>query len=452
MIIRKSLKEKSLIAPDKKESQKKNIAVLDGVRAIACLTIIAYHINLITISNHVWQLAVVGVFLPGIVKSGYAGVTLFFVLSGFLLFMPYAKALLFENQWPSMRQFYVRRAFRIFPAYYVSLFLMIVLIHPEYLQPDHWKDVGLFLTFLMDSTPQTFQKLNGPFWTLAVEWQYYMILPFLALGFGWVVKKIGRGSLHRRWWALVGCLMAMICWGITSRIWGPYFSSYTPHHFPPILLKVAIFFLYGVNGKFLEDFAVGMLVSSCYILSQQIDAESALHWIKAGLQRYSQWLWGAGILTIFFITTWNSDNTIPHSIAYFDKLIPYYPWFNEFGFATGFGLCILALLFGPSSFRRPLEWTPLRWLGLISYSLYIWHLPILIDFIDRIIPLMATWKHLFVYLLFWLCALFIAIPFSCAFYLWIEQPWIRIGNRKRRSAEQPKSAKAKGPSLSEAAP
>lgn len=448
LAIKPSSQGKVVSTADKSNGQKKTIAVLDGVRAIACFSVIAYHINLTTSGYHDWQAAPLGMFLPSLMMTGFSGVMLFFVLSGFLLFMPYAKAILFGNQWPSMRQFYLRRALRILPGYYVSLGLIILWMQPQYLQPEHWKELGLFLTFTMDSSHLTFQKLNGPFWTLAVEWQYYLLLPFLAMGFGWIVNKLGGKSLQRRWWTLMGCLAFMACWGVSSRYWGPYFSSYTPHHFPPIILKGAIFFLYGISGKYLEDFAIGMIISSCYILSQQIATEHPLNWFKEGIHRYSLWLWGMGILTLFFMACWTGNYWYPHIMPFFDNLSSSYSQYHEFGLAFGYGLCIMALLFGPGNLRRPLEWLPVRWLGNISYGLYMWHLPILISFFAYIQSYTNTVRHLWVYSFYWVCVIIIIIPFSYVFYLLIEQPWIQLGNKivgkKRRIVpEKPAPAKDK---------
>src|SRR5579884_3681083 len=105
------------------DKQRSNIAALDGVRASACLIVMSYHICLIGFSTYLWN-----PFSPShplfgaIVRAGMSGVTLFFVLSGFLLFMPYAKALLHpQAPWPLARHFYLRRVFRIIPAYYVCL-------------------------------------------------------------------------------------------------------------------------------------------------------------------------------------------------------------------------------------------------------------------------------------------------------------------------------------------
>ncbi len=140
------------VRADIHDSSKKNtIAVLDGVRAFACVSVIWYHLNLVPRDFHIWNLQqVVSPLIFAFMYYGRYGVTLFFVLSGFLLFMPYAKALLFETTWPSARRSYLRRVFRILPAYYLSLILIVVLFHREYLQPQHWGELGLFFAMLMD--------------------------------------------------------------------------------------------------------------------------------------------------------------------------------------------------------------------------------------------------------------------------------------------------------------
>src|SRR5579859_383189 len=164
------------------KAQKNTIPALDGVRAIACLTVVTFHISLITKQDiHIWDSANVNPLIAAIALSGDTGVTLFFILSGFLLFLPYAKSLLFAGtQWPSTRRFYLRRALRILPAYYLTLVLMVLIYRPEYRQLDHLRNWGFFLTLFMDSSQSTYKSINGPFWTLAVEWQFYLLLPILA--------------------------------------------------------------------------------------------------------------------------------------------------------------------------------------------------------------------------------------------------------------------------------
>src|SRR5437016_3855139 len=173
-------------------SPKENtIAFLDGVRGFACLMVIWFHIYRIPRDLHIWNPSTSSdPVLDSFLFFGRNGVTLFFVLSGFLLFLPFAKALLYKQTWPSTWQFYLRRVFRILPAYYLALILIVLLFQRQYLQPQHWQELGLFFAMFMDSSQATFKQLNAPFWTLAIEWQYYMLLPWLALGMRQVVWRV----------------------------------------------------------------------------------------------------------------------------------------------------------------------------------------------------------------------------------------------------------------------
>src|SRR5207244_7416827 len=99
------------------KKQKNTLAVLDGVRAIACLAVIAFHVGG---DVHIWDIRGLGHLAISIVMAGDTGVILFFLLSGFLLFLPYATSLLYDGAWPCTRHFYLRRAMRIMPTYYVS--------------------------------------------------------------------------------------------------------------------------------------------------------------------------------------------------------------------------------------------------------------------------------------------------------------------------------------------
>src|SRR5205085_8585452 len=179
-----------LLDDEKPGGKRNNIKVLDGVRGIAVLMVVVFHVNRVS-GDNLWDWQT-NPLASSVSTAGGTGVTLFFVLSGFLLFMPFAKALLFKTSWPLARVFYLRRVLRIIPAYYVSLFLIIVFFHPEYFQRNHLQDLVLFLTFFMDSSHRTFRMLNGPYWTLATEWQFYMILPLIALGIAFLVRRVSQ--------------------------------------------------------------------------------------------------------------------------------------------------------------------------------------------------------------------------------------------------------------------
>src|ERR1700736_1341822 len=90
--------------------KRNNIAVLDGVRAVAFLMVMVFHINRIT-GDSLWN-RMANPLASSLSTAGGTGVTLFFVLSGFLLFMPFAKSLLFDSPWPLVRVYYMRRLLR----------------------------------------------------------------------------------------------------------------------------------------------------------------------------------------------------------------------------------------------------------------------------------------------------------------------------------------------------
>lgn len=422
---------------------KNSIAVLDGVRALACLMVVAFHINLLTSrETHIWAPAnPTHPLFSSFAIVGASGVTLFFVLSGFLLFLPYAKALLFDSTWPSARLFYLRRLFRIIPAYYVCLFLIILFSQRQYLQRVHWNELGLFLTFFMDSTNKTNHQLNGPFWTLAVEWQYYLLLPLLVGGISLVVK---RGSLKWRLWKLVTCLVGVVAWGLLSRYYGMYFISHPSASFlvPRSDLNTVLFFTYGTSGKYLEDFAIGMLISLCYVYSRNAVAD---HPFTATLRRFSLWLWGLGIMVLVFMVLWHFDCVIYNSwpflngIARFQGWLNYFDWLNELGFAIGFGLCVMAILFGPVELQRPFAWNPLRWIGLISYSMYMWHLPLIVIFMRNVGYHLQGWQPAIVFAMYWSWVLLVIIPFCFLMFVLVEKPWMRFGERFRQPGGKPKA-------------
>jgi len=151
---------------------------LDGVRALAVLMVMFFHFfQSGEIAQHTWQgLQKISIF-------GQTGVTLFFILSGFLI----TRILLAtKNAGNYFSSFYIRRTLRIFPLYYLYLLLFYFLfpsitgqsVVPFSLQVYNW-------VYLQDFA-QTFKwKFSGPdhFWSLAVEEHFYLFWPFLIYFF-----------------------------------------------------------------------------------------------------------------------------------------------------------------------------------------------------------------------------------------------------------------------------
>jgi|SRR5579883_1985331 len=422
--------------------RKSTIAALDGVRAIAALLVVSLHIDEIggvpwDVNRH--PIATAFAFF------GRTGVVLFFVLSGFLLFMPYAKALLFQEAWPSARTFYLRRIFRIWPGYYFTLAAMILLFSQKYLEPAHWPELGLFLTFFMDSSQQTWQQIDGPFWTLATEWQFYMLLPLIAFGFSLVVKRIAS-STQQRLKAVLLCCVGVILWGLFIRGFGLLYQRHPDINIliPHAVLNVIMFFTFGIQGKYLEVFALGMGVSALYIFAHHAETSQAL---KAHLQRLSDWAWMAGLLVLVFIALWQVQaetdrNAMPNFTAFgfFQPFRSFYAWVGEPIAGVGFALCILAILFGSPMLRWLFETSFLRWIGMLSYGLYMWHLNLLLSFNGWISPHMAgLGGALSKDLALWGFVLLVIIPLCYLFYRTIEAPGIRLGARLIRRLDQRRS-------------
>ena len=420
---------------------KGNIHVLDGIRAIACLGVVLFHINLITTRNvKLWVPQSTPSLIRALAFTGDTGVTLFFILSGFLLFLPYAKPLLFnDGPWPSVRQFYLRRALRILPVYYLSLILMVFIFHPEYLRTDHLRQWLLFLTMFMDSSTTTYKQINGPFWTLAVEWQFYLLLPWIALAMSWLIKQ---QSLKRRFLTLTLCLGILAAWGILTRFLGLYLTD--SHQTNGALLHTFIHYILpliygpptsGLHGKFLEDFAVGMFVSSLYVLAQRLHKEHRLHLI---MRKSSPWLFMFALSLFTLLAMWKLNTSQPHTLSIFDGLNSVYSGVAEFCFALSYGSFVTSIIFGYQWLRQPFEWRPLRWIGILSYSIYMWHLFLLGTLISNIASSLPTMPNPVFYSLYWLGFFLIVVPLAFLFFLFIEKPGMRLGRNFRPARTQVK--------------
>jgi peptidoglycan/LPS O-acetylase OafA/YrhL len=157
------------------------VASLDGLRGLAVLLVLAHHsAQTAGRPDHPLNL-----FLNGILLAGWTGVDLFFVLSGFLI-----TGILYDARGRAnyFRTFFMRRFLRIFPLYYVSLLILVVLL-PALLPPDpalqHMQqELPWYWAFLANvriayaGWSESSYILH--FWTLAVEEQFYIVWPFLV--------------------------------------------------------------------------------------------------------------------------------------------------------------------------------------------------------------------------------------------------------------------------------
>src|SRR5512146_2588075 len=177
------------------------ITALDGLRALAALSVMFFH-SYHFVTDHVF---IAGHDIGFLWNYGQSGVHLFFVLFGFLLFTPFARAMLNGRPLPSVKRFFQRRALRILPAYYACLAILVVAQYGAFTSPAGLANIGLHLVMLHDDVPAINRAINGPFWTLAIEAQFYVVLPIFA----WAISRF-VGATRSRWRVVVGVLAVLV--------------------------------------------------------------------------------------------------------------------------------------------------------------------------------------------------------------------------------------------------
>lgn len=399
------------------------IAALDGLRGIAILLVMLHHLGM-ALDAHGPHLAT-----PLLLLASYAssGLILFFILSGFLLFQPYARAILGERPWPSARQFYLRRARRILPAYCVVLgviLLLLVLAGDRAALPSSFGALApWFIIPLYDLRPDALRFIFGldtPLWSLAVECEYYLLLPWLAV---LLARLAGNGSRTSRCRRLAAALCGVAFLGLALR------AGFTAAHYAcpaatgqfaaPCGMQGAYSLLYGAKGKYWEVFAVGMLASVLYVVI--VERTQLPRW------PYPRLGWALAALALLGLCicgwwAWRSAR-LPYNWLYVPTSAGWH-WqvFGEWAMGICFGALLLSALLVPG-IARCLSVAPLRWAGVISYSLYLWHEPLL-----RLLFLPAgavTPLRIVIVCL-------VILVFGAGSYLAVERPFLAYRSGSRR--------------------
>ena len=178
---------------------------LDGIRGIAALMVFFHHMCYIGINPAGWTSGIVGS-LYRLTSVWDTGVDVFFVLSGFLI----SSLLIRDRQSPAYyKDFYWKRALRIFPLYALTALGILIFI------PGYGRFILLCAFFVANFANVFHVPSIGPFWTLAIEEQFYLLWPT-------VVRRRSIASL--RHWAL-----AIIATVIALRFIFAYFGHYNYH-------------------------------------------------------------------------------------------------------------------------------------------------------------------------------------------------------------------------------
>jgi peptidoglycan/LPS O-acetylase OafA/YrhL len=146
--------------------------VLDGLRGLAIALVVWYH---------AWLVSGQGIAgLNFFAEAGFLGVDLFFFISGFCIYFPYARARRDGRAAPTTRRFFKRRAVKILPSYLLALTVFAIVYHARFASPAEAAiQIATHLTFLHTLSPLTFGAISGPLWTIGVEVQFYLLFPLL---------------------------------------------------------------------------------------------------------------------------------------------------------------------------------------------------------------------------------------------------------------------------------
>lgn len=308
---------------------------LTGLRGIAAGWVLLFHLWQ---SAHGPRVAIGPLDVTALFSTGYLGVDLFFVLSGFLLGLPFMRWALGERPYPDLGRFWKRRALRVLPAFYAQLVVLVLLALAGIGTLPPWRELLAYLSmeFVFFGIP----LWNGVWWTLPAEWNFYVLLPFFGLLFG------------RARWTLV--LLLLVVASVTVRIacWHLLYDNVWdwPVAYPAIIQTPAR----------MDEFAFGVVAAGLHLRRGQGSARWDLPVLLLGL---------AGLLLLMAGLDGRGDIFVKADAP----LI--------FAYATLAGLPLALVVYAAASplplARRLFAGRALAFTGIVSYSLYLWHYPLL---------------------------------------------------------------------------
>ena len=307
-------------------------AAADLLRALCVGLVGWYHIWQQSWLSPVLSLGAVHIDLTGCVRAGYMFVDLMLVLSGFLLYLPYAN----RAERPA-GPFYLRRGLRILPSYWLCLLVMLAfsVAAPDFSNPGQLaEDLLAHLGFVHNLWGFSYNgtRLNVVLWTLAVEVQFYLVFPALA--------PVFRRRPVVTYLAMTGAgLSVMLLWTLPMQD-----TTLFVNRLPNMLVV----------------YANGMLGAHLYARLCKMEKYQRLRAAAATA------LWVASAWGIFAIVTAQS-----HASGY-DALRAGQLRWRWLLSACGAGFLVGGSL-GFGALRAALSNRVVRFLAGISYNFYIWH-------------------------------------------------------------------------------
>jgi peptidoglycan/LPS O-acetylase OafA/YrhL len=313
------------------------LPALDTVRVIGALAVVGHHVGFATGANT--GDSGLGSWLSRL----DVGVAVFFVLSGFLLFRPYAHRLATRQRPPSTRRYLWRRATRILPAYWVTV-VVCLLVLPQN-RPASTGDWWRHLTLAQIYEPRQLRHGLSQTWSLATEAAFYLLLPLLAallLGRRWrpgrtTVVTVAAGlAVTAGWVALMG--LGLLDLGLHT-MWLPSYAGWFGAGMALATVHVSLRTGTGDRWRWLDDLGAAPL--AC---------------------------WSVALAALAVATT---PIVGPRDLAE--------PTAAQFGLKMALYtvvavMVVLPVAFGPDTRTKAVLGSVVgRWLGRVSYGLFLWH-------------------------------------------------------------------------------
>jgi len=365
---------------------RQRLDALDGVRGLAALGVLVLHVWMFSYGD---QHKPPKGFLDFALGELRLGVQVFFVLSGFLIFRPFvAAALDGARHMPSMTRYAIRRAARILPGYWLALaasfFLLRHLDHPMQIDPAQ---LPVFLVFAQNHFEETIKHLDPPMWTLAIEVSFYATLPLA----GFAALRLGAHRLR-----LLALTLLIAGTGALSTV-----LAYT-HAWPQTLSTSLL--------PHLVEFGAGMTVA-VLLHGRRLSARRAAPILLAGL---------AAII----INSWGHATGV--GTKELRSLVGDAPG------VAGIAMVLAVLIAGPWR-ATLLARGPAKWLGTISYGVYLFHFPVIVG-----LRMTGHWPEGDVLGRQLLTVMAITLPAATLSWFLVEKPGIawarRVTSRDRRAA------------------
>lgn len=328
---RTRIKRKQMFIAKKADQRRRYMPGLDGLRALAVLAVIFYHLGM------PWA------------SGGLLGVSIFFVLSGYLI----TDLLLSEcekNGAVDLKHFWLRRARRLLPGMTTLLAVLIVwvaLFRPSLL--GNLREDALAALFYVSNWWYIFHHLSyfasyetpsllTHFWSLAVEEQFYLIWP-LFIAFGFKYKGLRKYLLGI---TLIGAALSALLMGLI----------YQPNTDPSRVY-------YGTDTR---AFSILLGAGLAFIWPSQKLSDNLAKSSRSFLD-----IVGSLALVMIIIMIWLTNQ--------YDNFI-YQGGLVVLSLAT---VIVIAVIAHPSTLLgRILGVKPLRWIGVRSYGMYLWHYPVIV--------------------------------------------------------------------------